>query len=75
MLSRASSSCAKHLVSKAEENPLLEDWLRFIKPICKGNRIRSLDFFANFLDQAKKWKEKEKRKNYVHFVGLVSVGL
>jgi hypothetical protein len=28
-----------------------------------------------FDDQAKKWKEKEKRKNYVHFVGLVSVGL
>jgi D-alanyl-lipoteichoic acid acyltransferase DltB (MBOAT superfamily) len=43
--------------------------------ICKGNRIRSLDFFANFLDQAKKWKNKKEKKNILFVLVLLLFGI
>jgi D-alanyl-lipoteichoic acid acyltransferase DltB (MBOAT superfamily) len=39
--------------------------------ICKGNRIRSLDLFANFLDQAKKWNNKKEKKNILFVLVLL----
>jgi hypothetical protein len=46
----------QHLDSKDEENLLLEVRSKVGVSICKRKRMRSLDLFANFLDQAKKWE-------------------
>jgi len=43
--------------------------------ICKGNRIRSLDLFANFLDQAKKWKNKKEKKNILFVLVFLFFGI
>jgi hypothetical protein len=48
----------QHLDSKDEENLLLEVGSKYCVGICKRKRMRSLDLFANFLDQAKKWERK-----------------
>jgi hypothetical protein len=43
--------------------------------ICKENRIRSLDLFANFLDQAKKWKNKKEKKNILFVLVFLLFGI
>ena len=48
----------QHLDSKDEENLLLEVGSKYGVSICKRKQMRSLDLFANFLDQAKKWERK-----------------
>jgi hypothetical protein len=59
MLRIAASSCAKHRVTKAAENPLLDVRNFHGKNNLQRESNSSLDLFANFLDLAKKWKLKE----------------